>query len=157
MRINYYIYAEDEKLVQELGKASVFSKALARSMYPHLTEDSEIFFESRSRGACSRNTTFFWTKPVIIWNDKTRVSTTRRAGVSENVYNVLDTAALNESKAEYKIFPSIKLINEVNIVNSVQPYRCFIDGISGGLTTTPKPARRRFPIIIRCVLRTLTF
>ncbi len=56
MRITYYIYAEDEKLVQELEKA--VSKALARSMYPHLTEDSEIFFRSSSDGALSsRNTT----------------------------------------------------------------------------------------------------
>ncbi len=43
MRIQfYYIYAtEDEKLVQELGR---FTQALARFLYPHLTEDSEIFF-----------------------------------------------------------------------------------------------------------------
>ncbi len=54
MRINYYIYAEDEKLVQN-GKGLL---ALARSMYPHLTEDSEIFFKVGSDlGACSRNTT----------------------------------------------------------------------------------------------------
>ncbi len=41
-------------------------------------------------------------------------------------------------KAEYKIFINQTMINEVNIVNSVQPSTGFIDGISGadfGLTT----------------------
>ncbi len=54
-----------KKLVQELGKGLL--KALARSMYPHLTEDSEIFSEVGSDGALFEK---YDGQPVIIWNDR---------------------------------------------------------------------------------------
>ncbi len=44
MRITIAIYAEDEKGFRNWERFA-FSWALARLMYPHLTEDSEIFFE----------------------------------------------------------------------------------------------------------------
>ncbi len=46
MRINYYVYAEDEKLVQELGKG-----LRGWNLCISITEDSEIFFEVGSDSA----------------------------------------------------------------------------------------------------------
>ena len=70
MRINYYIYAEDEKAGSGIGKG-LLSKALARSMYPHLTEDDEIFFEVGSQGALFEG---YDGQPVLIWNDRRGVN-----------------------------------------------------------------------------------
>lgn len=146
MRINYYIYAEDEKAGSGIGKG-LLSKALARSMYPHLTEDSEIFFEVGSDGALFEK---YDGQPVIIWNDRRGSQLREELGGVGNVYNVFDTTPTSQ-KQNIK-YSSIKLINEVNIVNSVQPFTDFIDGISGadfGITTEDQnQARRRFPIII---------
>ncbi len=56
---------------------------------------------------------------------------------------------------------SIKLINEVNIVNSVQPFTDFIDGNSGadfGLTTEDqKPSTHASNYYSDAFWRTLTF
>jgi hypothetical protein len=146
MRINYYIYAEDEKAGSGIGKG-LLSRALARSMYPHLTEDDEIFFEVGSQGALFEG---YDGQPVIIWNDRRGSQLLKELGGVGNVYNVFDTTPTSQ-KQNVK-YSSTKLINEVNIVNSVQPFKDFIDGISGaefGLTTEDQnQARRRFPVII---------
>ncbi len=57
MRINYYIYAEDKKAGSGVGKEGLLSKTLARSMYPHLTEDSRNILRSRFWRCFVRNTT----------------------------------------------------------------------------------------------------
>lgn len=146
MRINYYIYAEDEKAGSGIGKG-LLSKALARSMYPHLTEDDEIFFEVGSQGALFEG---YDGQPVLIWNDRRGGQLLKELGSVGNVYNVFDTTPTSQ-KQNVK-YSSTKLINEVNIVNSVQSFKDFIDGISGaefGLTTEDQnQARRRFPVII---------
>ncbi len=64
MRIRYYIYAEDEK---SWFRWEGLLSALAGSMYPHLTENSEIFFEvgsDRCFISRIRRTT------SLIWNDR---------------------------------------------------------------------------------------
>ncbi len=63
MRNNYYIYAEDESFNQELGKVC-FRRHWLGSIYPHLTEDSEIFFEVGSDGALFEK---YDRQPVNIW------------------------------------------------------------------------------------------
>ncbi len=83
-----------KKLFRELGKVC-FLKAL-QSMYPHLTEDSEIFFEVGSDGACSRNTRT--TSHHL--NDRLREELGCRNKFITFGYHT------NESKAEYKIFIS---------------------------------------------------
>ncbi len=87
MRINYYIYAEDEKAGSGIEK--VYKKALAGSIHPHLTEDSEIFFEVGSDGALFRK----WKRTTSHhWNDRRRERSqryARRVGGVGNVYNVL--------------------------------------------------------------------
>ncbi len=77
----------------------LLSKALARSMYPHLTEDGEIFFEAGSDGALF---TKYDGQPVIIWNDR-QGSQLRESWGCRNVYNVL-IPHQQSPKAEYKIF-----------------------------------------------------
>ena len=146
MRINYYIYAEDGQTGSGIGKG-LLSRALARSMYPDLKEDDEIFFEVGSKGALFEG---YDGQPVIIWNDRRGGQLLSELGGVGNVYNVFDTVPTSQ-KQNVK-YASTKLINEVNIVNSVQSFTDFIDGISGaeyGVTVEDQnQARRRFPIII---------
>lgn len=146
IRINYYVYADGKKEGGGIGKG-LLSKALARSMYPDLKEDDEIFFEVGSDGALFEG---YDGQPVIIWNDRRGGQILKELGGVGNVYNVFDTTPTSQ-KQNVK-YSSVKLINEVNIVNSVQKFSDFIDGISGAelnLTVEDKnQARRRFPFII---------
>ncbi len=115
MRINYYDMQKMKSWFRNWE--GLLSKALARSMYPHLTEDSEIFFEVGSDGALFEK--YDDTSHHLECTDE-GLNYAKSWGC-RNVYNVFGYHT-NESKAEYKIgLISIKLINEVNIVNSVQP------------------------------------
>lgn len=146
VRVNYYIYAEDEKNGSGIGKG-LLSRALARAMYPELTADDEIFFEVGSQGALFEG---YDGQPVLIWNDRRGSQLLKELGGVGNVYNVFDTTPTSQ-KQNVK-YSSVKLINEVNLINSVQSFSDFIDGISGaelGATVEDQnQARRRFPFII---------
>lgn len=146
-RMNYYIYAENGERGSGVGKG-LLSKALARSMYPELERDDDIFFEVGEAPALFDG---YDGQPVIIWNDRRGVQLLAELGNKVgNVYNVFDTTPT--SQRQNVKYSSIKLINEVNIVNSVQSVGDFLDGLSGaqwGVTREDKnQARRRFPIII---------
>ncbi len=131
-----------KKLVQNWER---FALGMARSMYPHLTEDSEIFFEVGS-----------WLEklvreimdgqPVNIW--MTDEGLQLREELGAETFITFFWIPITSQKQNIK-YSSIKLINEVMVVNSVQPFTDFIDGISGaalGLTTEDQnQARRRFP------------
>lgn len=146
-RMNYYIYAENGERGSGVGKG-LLSKALARSMYPELERDDDIFFEVGEAPALFDG---YDGQPVIIWNDRRGAQLLAELGNKVgNVYNVFDTTPT--SQRQNVKYSSIKLINEVNIVNSVQSVGDFLDGLSGaqwGVTREDKnQARRRFPIII---------
>lgn len=146
-RINYYIYAEDGKNGSGIGKG-LLSRALARSMYPELTKDDDIFFEVGEKGALFDG---YDGQPVIIWNDRRGYQLLDELGGKVgNVYNVFDTTPT--SQRQNVKYSSLKLINEVNIVNSVQHYTSFLDGISGAdkgvVIEDQNQAKRRFPFII---------
>ncbi len=55
-------------------------------MYPHLTEDSEIFFEVGSDGALFEK---YDGQPVIIWNDRRGSQLREELGVSETFITFL--------------------------------------------------------------------
>lgn len=123
-RINYYISGRGG-----LGKG-LCSRALARSLFPDLAEDDNIFFE-----VGSDNCTFegYDGQPVIIWNDMRAAALLKILGGRGNVFNVLDT---HPTKARQNIkYGSINLCNTVNIINSVQTYIEFLDGLAGEYTT----------------------
>ncbi len=103
-----------KKLVQELGK--VFEGITVLCIL--INEDSEIFFEAGSDGACSRNTTD--NQSSFGMTDE-GPNYAKSWGVG-NVYNVFDTTPTSQ-KQNINIHQS-NWINEVNI-NSVQIFTDF--------------------------------
>lgn len=119
-RINYYISGRGG-----LGKG-LCSRALARSLFPDIKEDDELFF---SIGAQNASFEGYDGQPVIIWNDCRAIDLLTILNGRGNVFNVLDT---HPTKARQNIkYGSINLINTVNIINSVDSYLTFLDGLAG--------------------------
>lgn len=147
-RINYYIYGNGG-----VGKG-LTSRALARALFPDMADkdDCEIFFEI---GADNVSFEGYDGQPVIIWNDMRSGDLIKKLKSRGNVFNVFDT---HPRKIIQDIkYSSTNLINSVNIVNSVQPYREFLDGLAGEYTDRngvvheaedENQSYRRFPFII---------
>ena len=145
-RINYYICGKGG-----IGKG-LMSRALARSMYPQYSDDEDIFFEVGAKGAAFEG---YDGQPVIIWNDRRAVDLLQELGSRENVFNIFDT---HPTKQRQNVkYSSIRLCNEINIVNSVQGYIEFLEGLAGGYkdkngvtheAEDKGQSYRRFPFII---------
>ncbi len=145
-RINYYICGRGG-----IGKGLI-SRALARSLYPNIEEDDDIFFEVGAKGSAFEG---YDGQPVIIWNDRRAIDLLQELNGRGNVFNVFDT---HPSKQRQNIkYGSINLCNEVNIVNSYQPYIEFLEGLAGGYkgkegevyeAEDKGQSYRRFPFII---------
>lgn len=123
VRVNFYICG-----IGGAGKG-VASRALARSFFPGM-EDDEIFFEVGAKGALFEG---YDGQPIVIWNDKRAFNLLEELGGRDNVFEIFDTHPSNH-KQNIK-YGSIKLINSINIVNSVQPYDEFLDGLAGAYKT----------------------
>lgn len=123
LRMNYYIEGAGG-----VGKGLI-SKAIARALIDPNNEieyDDDIYFE-----VGSNNVTFegYDGQPVIIWNDCRAVTLLNVLGGRENVFNVFDP---HPPKIKQNIkYGSIRLNNAVNIVNSVEPWESFINGLAG--------------------------
>ncbi len=117
MRINFYVQGRGG-----VGKG-LMCRALARSLCPDMTDDSEIFFEVGAPGAAFEG---YDGQPVIIWNDRRHGTLLKELKGRENVFNVFDTHPTRQ-KQNIK-FGSVALCNKINIVNSVEPYNEFLDG-----------------------------
>lgn len=145
-RINYYICARGG-----VGKGLI-SRALARSLYPQYEHDEDIFFIIGGNGSTFEG---YDGQPVIIWDDKRAVDLLNLLGGRGNVFNVFDTHP--QRQRQNVKYSSINLCNEVNIVNSVQSYEEFLDGLAGSFTgkdgtfhesEDKSQSYRRFPIIL---------
>lgn len=125
-----------------IGKGLI-SRALARAIIDRTGElyDDEIFFE-----VGSDKTTFegYDGQPVIIWNDCRASTLLEKLGGRENVFNVFDLFPPN-IKQNIK-YGSIRLNNEINIVNSVETYSSFIKTLSGA--EDRNQALRRIPLFL---------
>lgn len=89
-------------------------------------DDYDIFFEVGAKGAPFEG---YDGQPVIIWNDRRAYDLLQELNGRGNVFNVFDS---HPTKQRQNIkYGSINLCNEVNIVNSVQPYAEFLDGLAG--------------------------
>lgn len=119
-RINYYVCGEGG-----VGKGLI-CRAIARSLYPNLKYDEDIFFEVGAVGVPFEG---YDGQPVIIWNDRRAYDLLRELNGRGNVFNVFDTHP-TRSKQNVK-YSSVNLCNTVNIVNSVQSYKDFLDGLAG--------------------------
>lgn len=148
-RINYYICSPQGGVGKGLA-----SRALARSLYPDLTDDRDIFFETGGE-----KTTFddYDGQPVIIWNDVRPISLLKIFGDRGHLFDSLDIHPTR--KSEHIKYGRIVLTNEVNIFNSIVPYGEFLDGLAGEYRdrdgnqirselSAKEQAYRRFPIII---------
>lgn len=145
-RMNYYISG-----MGGAGKGLI-SRAIARSLYPDLVEDEDIFFEVGAKGSTFEG---YDGQPVIIWNDRRSFDLLQELGGRGNVFNVFDTHPTRQ-KQNVK-FSAVSLCNAVNIVNSVEPYTDFLNGLAGEYkskdgtehkTEDKGQSYRRFPMII---------
>lgn len=144
-RVNFYVCGGGG-----IGKGQN-SRALARALFPELKSDEEIFFEIGGDGVSFEG---YDGQPCIIWNDFRSSELLWTLGSRSAVFNVFDTIPTNlRQNVKYS---SVKLLNCVNIVNSVEPYSSFCDGLAGeykgkdGIqykaeTDQKQQAYRRFP------------
>ena len=144
LRINIYIDGAGG-----IGKNTA-SKALARSLYPGL-ESEDTYFE-----VGGENTSFegYDGQPVVIWNDFRAVDLIMRFGRGE-LFDMFDS---HPTGARHNIkYGSVSIINTINIINGIETYKDFLNGLSGEYTDRAGNKReaedktqayRRFPIII---------
>ncbi|MCM1541569.1 MAG: Rep family protein [Blautia sp.] len=140
MRINYYIEGKGG-----VGKG-LASRAIARSLYPDLEKDDDIFFCIGDGKATFEG---YDGQPVIIWNDCRSFELFALLGSRGNIFNVFDIHP--QAIRQNVKYSSINLINTVNIVNSVQSYQEFLNGLAGEYNDykaeDKSQSYRRFPII----------
>jgi hypothetical protein len=120
MRINFYISGAGR------GGKGLMSMAIARSLFPEITDDEELFF------CVGHEKTLFEGydgQPVIIWDDFRSDDLLRALGGKGNVFKVFDIYPKKIRQQKKNSF--INLVNKVNIVNSVQSYEDFLDGLAG--------------------------
>lgn len=146
-RQNYYIFGEGGA-----GK-DVMSRALARSLFPKLEDDSEIFFEVGGNGVLFDG---YDGQPVLIWSDYRAIELLRAFNYNRGMlFKIFDT---HPPRVNLNVkYSRVNLINEYNIVNSVEDYKEFLDGLAGEYTSVDgiehsaedkKQSYRRFPMII---------
>lgn len=147
IRINYYVEGEGG-----YGKGLI-SRALARGNIDPIgkLDDDEIFFEIGSDSASFEG---YDGQPVIIWNDCRAATLLTKLGGRENVFNIFDPFPPNiRQNVKYS---SIRLINKINIVNSVEHWDKFLDGLAGEYENRfgkhkaedKKQSYRRFPMFL---------
>lgn len=121
-RINYYVEGPGG-----IGKGLI-SKAIARAIVDREGKmvDDDIFFEV---GADKVTFEGYDGQPVIIWNDCRANTLLQKLGGRENVFNVFDT--FSQSIVQHVKYGSVRLHNIVNIVNGIQSYREFLEGLAG--------------------------
>lgn len=154
VRLNFYLEGNGGQ-----GKG-LMSRALARQMARLVlgyTDDSltdeDLYFEV---GAGQVTFEGYDGQPVIIWTDYRAYELLQALGNRGNVFKVFDMFPQDRPKEHVK-YDFVALANAVNIVNSVQPFREFLDGLAGEYTDRSgeqhtsedrSQSYRRFPIII---------
>lgn len=146
-RINYYVEGSGG-----IGKGLI-SRALARALIDrdNLLKDDEIFFEV---GADRTSFEGYDGQPVLIWNDCRASTLLTKLEGRENVFNVFDP---HPADIQQNIkYGSIRLNNEINIVNSVQTWKEFLDELAAEYKRNgqvhkaedKKQSYRRFPFFL---------
>lgn len=145
IRINYYIDG-----LGGIGKNTA-SKALARSLFPEYEHEEDCYFEI---GGDKVSLDGYDGQPVIIWNDRRAYDFIMTWGKGET-FDIFDSHPTG-SRHSIK-YGSLRLINAVNIVNGIENYADFLDGLVGEYTSRDGvehkvedkgQSYRRFPIIL---------
>lgn len=143
LRMNYYIDGAGG-----IGK-NVASRALAKSLFPDY--EGQCFFEV---GGDKVSFEGYDGEPVIIWNDRRAAGFIAAFG-REETFDIFDSHPTN---ARHHVkYGSVRLVNPVNIVNGVEDYQDFLNGLAGEYKTRDgqemkaedkSQSYRRFPIIL---------
>lgn len=126
-RTNYYIGGPARS-----GKSTVavvFAETLARALYPDLAFDEAIYVAGRPGVAFQS----YDGQPIVVWDDYRPLSIIEAIGGDvrqrDSIWPVLD---ISPKRVEVnKKYGSVTLLNAVNIITGVQPYRMFLDGLAG--------------------------
>lgn len=120
-RFNYYIFGDQGRS----GKG-LLSRAFARSLYPEIDDDEDLFFS-----VGGKNVSFdgYDGQPVVIWNDIRPFQLLEIFGDRGNMLDSLDIHPVR--KDEHIKFGKLCLVNTVNIFNGIIPYYEFFDGLAG--------------------------
>lgn len=146
LRINYYIDGDGG-----IGKSAA-AKSLARVMYPNLT-DEECYFEVGANGVSFDG---YDGQPVLIWDDFRAINLISTFGRGQ-VFQIFENHPNNSHKRQHVKYGDTRLVNAVNIVNGVQPYQDFLNGLAGEFidrygnenkAEDKGQTYRRFPIIL---------
>lgn len=150
-RMNFYIDGKGG-----IGKgllSTALGKYLAKTFNPDLTDEDEMIFEVGSGNALFEG---YDGQPVIIWDDKRAFELLQILGGRGNVFTVFDTHPRQKKRQNVK-YSSVNLCNTFNIINGIQPYEEFLDGLAGEYkdkdgqiheVEDKSQAYRRFPLII---------
>jgi ABC-type dipeptide/oligopeptide/nickel transport system ATPase component len=144
-RMNFYITGGSGT-----GK-SLSSRALAKTLIDpeNMLKDEEVFF---TVGQGASMFAGYDGQPVIIWDDLRAMDLLKQfnnnPGAVFNLFDVIPSAANQNIK-----FGSVKLINTINIVNSVQKFDEFVDQIcfknaKSEMAEPDKQMYRRFPFFV---------
>ena len=145
-RRNFYIYGAGG-----VGK-DVASYILAHALFPDIENTDDLYFYV---GADDATFMGYDGQPVIIWSDFRSSEIWKACGTRGNIFAVFDPHP--KAKAQNVKYSSMMLTNEVNIVNSVQPFPDFIEALAGNYTDRDGiehkaedegQAYRRFPYIM---------
>jgi ABC-type dipeptide/oligopeptide/nickel transport system, ATPase component len=142
-RINFYITGGSGT-----GK-SLSSRALAKTLIDpdNQLKDEEVFFVV---GQQSAKFDGYDGQPVLIWDDLRAFDLLNHYG--KNVGAIFNLFDIVPSSSQQNIkFSSVKLINSINIVNSVESFQKFADTIcykNGELDEPDKQIYRRFPFFV---------
>lgn len=145
LRLNFYVSSKKGGD----GKGLV-SRAIARSLFPGV-DDEELFF------CVNPDTKFndYDGQPVLIWNDFRAYDLLKACGGRGAFFDLFDTHPVKQIR-DVK-YSTVALINQVNIVNSVQEYHEFLNGLAGEYedkdgnvwkSEDKGQAYRRFPLIV---------
>ena len=134
-RLSFYIEGDGG------GGKGVLSKALAWALFPDIKTEKELYFEVGASGVGFQK---YNGQPVIIWNDRRAAGLLSELQDSGNVFNVFDPHPTTQQQ-NIK-YGAVSLVNKVHIVNSVEPFTCFLDRLAGA--EDRKQSYRRFPFIL---------
>ena len=146
LRMNIYIDGQGR-----VGK-DLMSVGIARSWFPNLPDD-ECFFIVGAKGVAFEG---YDGQPVIIWSDRRSASFIAEFG-RENVFSGIFNTFPNQRSTQNVKYGSVPLLNTINIVNGVEDYKTFLDGLAGEYTSRDNirykaedknQAYGRFPLII---------
>ena len=142
-RINFYITGGSGT-----GK-SLSSRALAKTLIDpdNQLKDEEVFFVV---GQGNSKFDGYDGQPVLVWDDLRAFDLltyyNKNVGAIFNLFDIVPSSSQQNIK-----FSSVKLINSINIVNSVESFQKFADTIcykNGELDEPDKQIYRRFPFFV---------